>query len=71
LVGAWRNLRNTRDKNDFYLTLQYHQDNVRGSKGKKYGNINVIETTSDLDDGKTVEVVAVSKGSTRFKSRRC
>ncbi|KAH6642785.1 hypothetical protein C7974DRAFT_409311 [Boeremia exigua] len=55
LVGVWKNLRNTRDKNDFYLTLQYHQDDVR-SKGKKYGKTNVIETTSELDDGKTVDV---------------
>jgi hypothetical protein len=55
LVGVWRNLRNTRDQNDFYLTLQYHQDEARGSKGKKYGKTHVVETTSDLDDGKAVD----------------
>ncbi|KAG9201821.1 hypothetical protein G6514_005238 [Epicoccum nigrum] len=55
LVGVWRNLRNTRDKNDFFLTLQYHQDDVRGSKGKKYGKANVTETTSELEDGKAVD----------------
>jgi hypothetical protein len=56
LVGVWKNLRNTRDKNDFYLTLQYHQDDVRGSKGKKYGKTNTVETTSELGDGKAVDV---------------
>lgn len=56
LVGVWRNLRNTRDKNDFYLTLQYHQDDVRGPKGKKYGKTNIVETTSEFEDGKAVDV---------------
>lgn len=58
LIGVWRNLnsRNTRDKNDFYLTLQYHQDDARGSKGKSYGKTNVVETTSELEDGKAVDV---------------
>ncbi|KAJ4336611.1 hypothetical protein N0V87_005319 [Didymella glomerata] len=56
LVGVWKNLRNTRDKNDFYLTLQYHQDDARGAKGKKYGKANVVETTSELEDGKAVDV---------------
>jgi hypothetical protein len=55
-TGVWKNLRNTRDKNDFYLTLQYHQDDARGAKGKKYGKANVIETTSELEDGKAVDV---------------
>ena len=54
-TGVWRNLRNTRDKNDFFLTLQYHQDDVRGSKGKKYAKTNVVETTSELEDGKAVD----------------
>lgn len=56
LVGVWRNLRNTRDQNDLYLTLQYHQGDARGSKGTKYGKKSVIETTSELEDGKTVDV---------------
>lgn len=58
LIGVFRNLntRNTRDKTDFYLTLQYHQDDVRGAKGKKYSKTNVVETTSELEDGKAVDV---------------
>ncbi|KAF1926653.1 uncharacterized protein M421DRAFT_102376 [Didymella exigua CBS 183.55] len=53
LVGVWKNLRNTRDKNDFYLTLQYHQDEARG--GKKRGKTSIVETSSELEDGKAVD----------------
>ena len=28
---------------------------MRGSKGKKYGKTNVVETTSELEDGKAVD----------------
>lgn len=62
LVSVWRNIRNSRDQHDLLLTFQYHPDDVRGSSGKKYGKANVVETSSDLADGKTVDVNGKSIG---------
>jgi hypothetical protein len=62
LVSVWRNIRNTRDQHDLLLTFQYHPDDVRGSNGKKYTKQNVVETTADLADGKTVDVGGKSIG---------
>jgi hypothetical protein len=64
LVSVWRNIRNTRDQNDLFLTFQYHPDDVRGKNSKKYektGKNHVVET-SELVDGKTVDVSGKSIG---------
>lgn len=64
LVSVWRNIRNSRDQNDLLLTFQYHPDDVRGSNGKKYGKAgkNSVVETSELADGKTVDVGGKSIG---------
>ncbi|KAF2660843.1 hypothetical protein K491DRAFT_687967 [Lophiostoma macrostomum CBS 122681] len=43
VLNVWRNLRNTRDQNDLFLTLQYQTDDVRTTR---FGKGNVVETTA-------------------------
>ncbi|CAI6333878.1 unnamed protein product [Periconia digitata] len=49
VLNVWRNLRNTRDPNDLFLTVQYHPDDIRGPRDtpRKFGKSNVVETKSD------------------------
>lgn len=49
VLNVWRNLRNTRDPNDLFLTVQYHPDDIRATRdsARKYGKQNVVETKSD------------------------
>lgn len=47
VLNVWRNLRNPRDQNDLLLTLQYHPDDVRGTRTTRLGKGGVVETTGD------------------------
>ncbi|KAI8943637.1 hypothetical protein NX059_001622 [Plenodomus lindquistii] len=60
VLSVWRNLRNTKDKNDLLLTLQYHHDDTRS--GNKYGKSSIVESTQDVTDGRTVDTGGKSIG---------
>lgn len=62
VLSVWRNLRNTKDNNDLLLTFQYHQDDFRGQKSKKYAKGTVTENTQEVADGKSVDVNGKSIG---------
>jgi hypothetical protein len=62
VLSVWRNIRNTKDHNDLLLSFQYHQDDVRGQKGRKYGKSGVVETTQEVADGKAIDVGGKSIG---------
>jgi len=62
VLSVWRNLRTTKDNIDLLLALHYHQDDVRGQKGKKYGKGSVVESTQEVVDGKAVDVSGKSIG---------
>jgi hypothetical protein len=62
ILGVWRNLRNTRDNNDLLLTFQYQPDNVRGHGGRRREKGNVVETTNEVSDGKTLDAGGKSIG---------
>lgn len=48
VLNVWRNLRNTRDQNDLFLTLQYQTDDVRTTR---FGKSNVETTAVEERDG--------------------
>jgi hypothetical protein len=62
VLSVWRNLRTTKDQNDLLLTFQYHQDDVRGQKSKKFGKGGVVETSNEVSDRKAVNVGGKSIG---------
>ena len=62
VLSVWRNIRSTKDHNDLLLSFQYHQDDVRGQKGKKYSKSGVVENTLEIADGKAVDVGGKSIG---------
>ncbi|KAI4914277.1 uncharacterized protein J4E92_009691 [Alternaria infectoria] len=62
VLSVWRNLRNTKDNNDLLLAFQYHQDDARGQKGKKYAKGGVVESSQEVADGKAIEVGGKSIG---------
>jgi hypothetical protein len=62
VLSVWRNLRNTKDNNDLLLAFQYHQDDVRGQKGKKYAKGGVVESSQEVADAKAIEVGGKSIG---------
>jgi hypothetical protein len=62
VLSVWRNLRNTKDNNDLLLAFQYHQEDARGQKGKKYGKSNTVDSTQEIADGKAVDIGGKSIG---------
>ena len=62
VLSVWRNLRNTKDNNDLLLAFQYHQDDARGQKSKKYAKGGVVESSQEVADGKGIEVGGKSIG---------
>ncbi|KAF1829876.1 hypothetical protein BDW02DRAFT_610164 [Decorospora gaudefroyi] len=68
VLSVFRNLRNTKDHNDLLLTFQYHQDDVRGQRGQKYGKSGITEATSEVpvSDGRAVDVGGKSIGFVRL-----
>ena len=62
VLSVWRNLRNTKDNNDLLLAFQYHQDDARGQKGKKYAKGGVVENSQEVADGKAIDVGGKSIG---------
>ncbi|KAI4946609.1 hypothetical protein J4E91_007298 [Alternaria rosae] len=62
VLSVWRNLRNTKDNNDLLLAFQYHQDDARGQKGKKYTKGGVVESSQEVADGKAIDVGGKSIG---------
>ncbi|KAF2855147.1 hypothetical protein T440DRAFT_441069 [Plenodomus tracheiphilus IPT5] len=62
VLSVWRNLRNTKDKNDFFLALQYHHDDAQGTSSKKYGKIGVVESTQEVTDGRAIDTGGKSIG---------
>ena len=62
VLSVWRNLRNTKDNNDLLLAFQYHQDDARGQKGKKYAKGGVVESSQEVADGKAIDVGGKSIG---------
>jgi hypothetical protein len=62
VLSVWRNIRHTKDHNDLLLSFQYHQDDVRGQKGKKYGKSGAVESTQEVADGKAIDVGGKSIG---------
>jgi hypothetical protein len=62
ILSVWRNLRTNRDNNDLLVALQYHPDTVRGPRSKKHGKGRVVQSSSEVVDGNTVDVGGKSIG---------
>jgi hypothetical protein len=62
VLSVWRNIRSTKEHNDLLLSFQYHQDDVRGHKGKKYSKSGAVENTREVADGKAIDVGGKSIG---------
>lgn len=62
VLSVWRNIRHTKDNNDLLLAFQYHQEDARGQKGKKYSKSSTVDSTQEIADGKAVDNVGKSIG---------
>ena len=62
VLSVWRNIRHTKDNNDLLLAFQYHQEDARGQKGKKYNKGSTVDSTQEIADGKAVDNVGKSIG---------
>jgi hypothetical protein len=62
VLSVWRNLRNTKDNNDLLLAFQYHQEDARGQKGKKYAKGGAVDSSQEVADGKAIDVGGKSIG---------